>query len=81
MIHYLCYKHRGEEDTAKMRSILFHYGLSLNNAVVRTNFHGFAIDSTLMRLYLDNLFGADFNMKLQRYFELFFHINNSFGFL
>jgi hypothetical protein len=33
-------------------------------------------------LYLDNLFGADFNMKLQRHFELFFHINNSFnGFL
>ena len=56
-------------------------GLSLNNTVVRTNFHSFAIDSTLMRLYLDNLFGADFNMKLQRYFELFFHINNSFGFL
>ena len=48
-------------------------GLSLNNAVVWTDFHYLAIGNTFVRLYLDNLLCTDFDMKFQSNFESFFH--------
>jgi len=43
---------------------------------MRTNFHGLAIDSTLVRLDLDKLFcSVYFDTKLQQNGKLFFHVS------
>ena len=49
--------------------------LSLNNSIVRTNFHCLAIYNALVRFDFDfdNLGCCDFNMKLHCNLELFFH--------
>ena len=47
---------------------------SQNATVMRTNFHGLAIDSTLVRLDLDKLLcSVHFDTKLQQNGKLFFH--------
>ena len=75
MIHYLCYKHRGEEDTAENGHCSFKITLRSQNAtVMRTNFHGLAIYSALVRLDLDKLLcSVCFDTKLQHNRKLCFH--------
>ena len=49
---------------------------SQNATVMRTNFHGLAIDSTLVRLDLDKLLcSVHFDTKLQQNGKLFFHVS------
>lgn len=63
----------GKKHRQEAVSVHHHIRLSPNNAIVRTNFHCFAIDNTLVRLDFDNLGSGDLYMKLHSNLELFFH--------